>query len=351
MLIARPAVSLPVLAALLAGALLTALLPGCRTRERTEAPPASGPAPLAVGLVFDVGGRGDQSFNDAAFAGLDSARKDLGITYEVMEPGVGGERESALRELAAGRSQLIFGIGFLFSDDIRAVAREFPDKKFACVDMNVAEGDTLPPNLVALKFREEQGSYLVGAIAGLTSKTGVVGFLGGMQIPLIQKFEAGYKAGVKAVRPGARVLVKYTGTTGEAFKDPTKGKEIGLALYAQGADIVFHASGSTGLGLFEAARERDKLAIGVDSDQHHSMPGHVLTSMVKRVDVAVYDTIRHTIEGTFPSGQSLVFGLAEDGVGYVHDQRNAALFGPGAKAAADSLRDRIVAGAITVPSR
>jgi basic membrane protein A len=201
--------------------------------------------------VFDVGGRGDKSFNDAAFAGLERAQRELGIEFVTMETGEGTDREAALRQLAAAGHQLVFGVGFLFSDDIRRLAEEFPDVKFACVDYTVQEGETLPPNLIALKFREEEGSYLVGALAGLLTETGTVGFVGGMEIPLIKKFEAGYRAGVKQVRPDARVLVKYAGSTGNAFKDPTKGKELALAEYHDGADIIFHASGSTGLGVFE----------------------------------------------------------------------------------------------------
>ncbi len=330
---------------------VTLALPACQAQKKSAPSPAGKPGALAVGLVFDVGGRGDKSFNDAAFAGLDSARRELGITYEFLEPGEGGDRESALRQLAAGPSELVFGIGFLFSDDIKSVAREFPAKKFACVDMNVAPGDTLPPNLVALKFREQEGAYLVGALAGLLTKTNTVGFLGGMEIPLIKKFEAGFKAGVTAVRPSARVLVKYAGTTGDAFKNPNKGKEIGLAMYGEGADIVFHASGSTGLGLFEAAKEKNALAIGVDSDQYSSMPGFILTSMVKRVDVAVYDTIKETIGGKFPGGTAEEFGLAQDGVGYVYDADNAGLIPPDVKAKVDELKQEIIAGKILVPSQ
>jgi len=204
---------------------------------------------------------------------------------------------------------------------------------------------------VALKFKEEEGSYLVGALTGLLTKTKTVGFLGGMEIPLIKKFEAGYRAGVEKTAPGAKVLVKYAGATGQAFKDPTKGKELGLAMYGEGADIVFHASGSTGLGLFEAAKEKNALAIGVDSDQYDSMPGHVLTSMVKRVDVAVYQTIRDLKNGSFPGGQVKIYGLAQDGVGYVYDSRNANLIPAPVKAKVDALRDDIIAGRIRVPSQ
>ena len=305
---------------------------------------------LDVGLVFDIGGRGDKSFNDAAFAGLDSAAKHLGIGFEYIEPGEGGDRESALRQLAAGPSQLIFGVGFLFSDDIKTVAQEFPEKQFACVDMNVAEGEVLPPNLVALKFKEEDGSFLVGALTGLVTETNTVGFLGGMEIPLIKKFEAGYTAGVKHVNPNARVLVKYAGAEATAFKNPTKGKELGFAMYGDGADIVYHASGSTGLGLFEAAQERGKLAIGVDSDQFDSMPGHILTSMVKRVDVAVYETIHEVLENRFAGGTVRIYGLAERGVDYVYDANNAALIPASTHEQVEEIRNQIVAGEIKPPS-
>jgi basic membrane protein A len=243
----------------------------------------------------------------------------------------------------------VFGVGFLFSDDIRRLAEEFPDVKFACVDYTVQEGETLPPNLIALKFREEEGSYLVGALAGLLTETGTVGFVGGMEIPLIKKFEAGYRAGVKQVRPDARVLVKYAGSTGNAFKDPTKGKELALAEYHDGADIIFHASGSTGLGVFEAARELDRRAIGGDADQWDEAPGYIVTSMVKRVDNAVFDTIREVSEGRW-SGGVHVFGLAENGVGWVYDANNRGMIPDPVKTQVDSLEARIERGVIEVPA-
>jgi len=300
--------------------------------------------------VFDVGGRGDKSFNDAAAAGLDSAKKTLGVEIATIETGEGTDREAAMRQLAAGGSQLVFGVGFLFSDDIRQLAKEFPNVNFACVDFTVNPNDTLPPNLAALTFREQEGSFLVGALAAKLSKTGKVGFVGGMQIPLIKKFEAGYRAGVHAVNPRAQVIVKYAGTTGAAFKDPTKGKELGLAEFQQGADIIYHASGSTGLGVFEAAKDTRHLAIGVDSDQYDEAPGTVLTSMVKHVEVAVFNTIRDARDGKFKGGVQ-EFGLAENGVGWVYDARNAAQIPAPVKAAVDSLRDAIVAGRIQVPSQ
>ena len=300
--------------------------------------------------MFDVGGRGDKSFNDAAYAGLERAQKELGVEFATLETGEGTDREAQLRQLAAGGSQLVFGVGFLFSDDIRQLATEFPNVKFACVDYTVKEGDTLPPNLAALTFKEQEGSYLVGVLAALLSKTGKIGFVGGMEIPLIKKFEAGYRAGARAADAKVQVLVKYAGTTGAAFKDPTKGKELGLAEYHQGADIIFHASGSTGLGVFEAGRELKKLAIGVDSDQYDEAPGVVLTSMVKHVEVAVFNTIQAVKEQRFQGGVQ-VLGLAENGVGWVYDDRNKALIPDAVKAKVDAFRDQIVAGAIQVPAQ
>jgi basic membrane protein A len=206
------------------------------------------------------------------------------------------------------------------------------------------------PNVESVVFKEQEGSFLVGMIAALTSKTGKVGFVGGMEIPLIKKFEAGYRAGARAADPRVEVLVKYAGTTGTAFKDPTKGKELGLAEYNQGADVIFHASGSTGLGVFEAARERNRLAIGVDADQYAEAPGFILTSMIKRVDTAVFSTIAGLKEGRWQGGVR-EFGLKEDGVGWVYDEHNRALIPAAVKAKVDSFRAEIVAGRIAVPVR
>ncbi len=327
-------------------ALLLLLAAGCAKPAQQGA--ASGSA-FPIGLVFDIGGRGDKSFNDAAYAGLERAQKELGVTFTTLETSEGSDREAQLRQLAAGDAKLVFGVGFLFTDDVKALAREFPDQKFACVDYTVTPNETLPPNLMALKFREEEGSFLVGALAGLLTKTGKVGFVGGMEIPLIRKFQAGFAAGVKAVNPRAQVLVKYAGNTGVAFKDPTKGKELALSEYQAGADIIFHASGSTGLGVFEAARELRKLAIGVDSDQYDEAPGVILTSMVKRVDTAVFDTIRELKAGEWKGGVR-EFGLGDQGVTWVYDDRNKALIPDAVKARVDSLQAAIVAGTIRVPT-
>jgi basic membrane protein A len=341
--------------ALAAAALLLAVLAaGCgkssSTGSTTTTTTSGGTTPVQVGLVFDIGGRGDKSFNDAAYAGLERARTELGAQYTTLETSEGADREAQLRQLAAGPSQVIFGVGFLFSDDVKSLAKEFPDKKFACIDFTVTPGESLPPNLVALTFKEEEGSYLVGALAALVSRTHDVGFVGGMEIPLIQKFQAGYAAGVHAVDPKCAVQVKYAGNTGAAFKDPTKGKELALAEYQAGADIIFHASGSTGLGVFEAARDLHKLAIGVDSDQYHEAPGFILTSMVKRVDTAVFETIKAVKENRYHAGVQHL-GLAEGGVSWVDDANNKALIPDAVKARVDSLQAQIVAGKIVVPTK
>ncbi len=307
---------------------------------------------LKVGLVFDVGGRGDKSFNDAAYRGLERAKKELGISYEYLEPGPGADREAALRQFA-NRTDigLIFGIGFIFTDDITNVAREFPARKFACIDYTYDSSKALPQNLVALEFKEEEGSFLVGALAALLTKTNVIGFVGGMQSPLIKKFEAGYVAGVKYVNPRCDVLISYAGITGEAFKNPGKGKELALGQFERGADIIYHASGVTGLGVFEAAREKHKLAIGVDSDQYLEAPGVVLTSMIKVVDNAVFEIIREEKEGTFRGGRAVLFDVRSKGVDYIYDEHNRSLIPDQIHARVEEIREKVISGEIRVPDR
>lgn len=308
-----------------------------------------------VGLVFDVGGLGDKSFNDGAYEGLLKARDELGAGIEFIEPGDGSDRESGVRLLAAKGNDLVLGIGFMFTDDLNLVAASYPETAFAGVDYALQvdeDGQVIPPphNVLALKFREEEGSFLVGALAALVSKTGTVGFVGGMDIPLIHKFQAGYTAGVQAVCEDCQVLAAYAGVTPVAFKDPGKGKELALAQYARGADIIFHASGSTGLGVFEAARARGKLAIGVDADQWSEAPGFVLTSMVKGVDRAVLEAAREVQAGTFQGGVKHL-GLREGGVDYVYDVHNRALIPQAIRDQVEVLRQEIMAGRIQVPDK
>jgi basic membrane protein A len=334
------------LTALLALGDVLLLLPGARHVQQAS------DAALKVGLVFDVGGRGDKSFNDAAYLGVQRAVEQLHIRAEYIEPGEGSDRESGIRLLAAEGFDLVIGVGFIFSDDLYSVAQEYPKTRFACIDYAKfgPSGFVVPPdNMVALKFREEEGSFLVGALAALTSKSSTLGFVGGMDIPLIHKFEAGFRAGMSHVCNQCKLLVGYAGVTGDAFKNPAKGKELALAQYAAGADIIFHASGSTGLGVFEAAREKTRFAIGVDADQWTEAPGRVLTSMTKQVDVSVFETVRDLQNGKWRGGVR-VFGLRESGVDYVYDARNQPLIPVEAREKVEALRQEIIAGKIAVPS-
>ena len=317
------------------------------------AAPPTGNA-VDVGVVFDLGGRGDKSFNDGAYLGAERAEKELGVRVRFIEPGEGSDRESGLRLLAAEGMDLVIGVGFIFTDDLTQLAKEYPNTRFAGVDYSVAtdkDGKVIPPppNLAALKFREEQGSFLVGALAALVGNSRKVGFVGGMDFPLIQKFEMGYKAGVKKVCPDCVVISQYAGVTPEAFRNPGKGKELALSQYQQGVNVIFHASGSTGLGVFEAARQTGKLAIGVDADQYKEAPGFVLTSMVKGVDNAVFDAVKRVKEGRFVGG-IYQYGLAENGVGYVYDAENEKLIPAAVRARLESLKQDIIAGRIVVPS-
>ncbi|MEW6040023.1 MAG: BMP family ABC transporter substrate-binding protein [Elusimicrobiota bacterium] len=327
---------------MIACSLLFLLSGGCMDQSELKT------APLKVGLVFDVGGRGDKSFNDSAFAGLERAKKGLKIYYEYIEPGEGSDRETALRQFAGQKFDLIFGIGFMFTDDINHIALDFPEIKFACVDYAIIPGKKIPENVIALKFREEEGSYLVGALAAIVSKTKKLGFVGGMDIPLIHKFEAGFKAGARSAVPGCEIFIGYAGVTAEAFKNPAKGKEIAISQFNKGADIIYHASGSTGLGVFEAAREKNTLAIGVDSDQYYEAPGFILTSMVKGVDESVYQTIKDCLDKKFRGGVREL-GLKEKGVGYVYDANNKNLIPEKVIKKVEDLKKEIIAGKIKVP--
>lgn len=325
-------------------ALASAFVPARREEARARGPLAR----FRVGLVFDVGGRGDKSFNDAAYEGISRAARELGVTTEILEPAGAEDREAAMRLFAARGFDLVFGVGFIFSTDINVVASAFPATRFACIDY--APRGAVPPNVAGLIFREEEGSFLVGAVAGLLSKTKHVGFVGGMDIPLIHKFEAGYREGARAVAPGCVVHVAYAGTTPEAFRDPVKGKALAVSQISAGADVLYHASGTTGHGVFEACRDMGVKAIGVDSDQHDEMPGTVITSMIKRGDVAVFDIIEEITRGAFVGGLRS-FGLKQGGVGYVSEGAHGAGIPAEVKARVAELRARIVRGEIRIPER
>jgi basic membrane protein A len=328
-----------------------------------EAPasPSQPAVPVArIGLVFDVGGLGDKSFNDSANRGLERAARELGVHTEYREPANGADRDEYLERFADQGVDLVIGVGFIFTDDITKLARERPNVHFACVDYAfktgpdgkplAADGKPFPPNLVALTFREEEGSFLVGALAALTAKSHVVGFVGGMKIPLIEKFEAGYTAGAKHVCPDCRVLAAYAGLEPKAFADPTMGRELAMSQIGEGAEVIFHASGKTGQGVFRAVTEAGKLAIGVDSDQAYEAPGHVLTSMVKNVDNAVFKAIQDVRDHRFAGGVQEL-GLREGGVSYVYDDGNRELVSAAVRAQVEALRQDVIAGRIVVPSR
>lgn len=331
--------------------LLGALLSGCGSKQ--EPAKQAGPKKLKVGLVFDVGGRGDKSFNDAAFAGLEKAQKEFSDKIEVryLEPAASGEnREQLLRLLAQEKYDLIFGVGFMFTDSIAKVAKDFPQTKFSLVDGYIPDLKDAS-TISCLLFREHEGSFLVGAAAALKSTTGKVGFVGGMKIPLIEKFEAGYMAGAKYINPHIVILSDYIGTTGDAFKDPVKGKELAIKQMKDGADVIFHASGASGIGVLEATSAQKKFAIGVDSDQSLTAPEaqrpYVLTSMLKQVDVAVYDTIKALVNKSFKGGYR-EFGVKDGGVGYAENQFNKKLISD-IKPKLEEIKVKLEKGEIKAP--
>lgn len=296
-----------------------------------------------VGLVLDKGGKDDKSFNSAAYQGAMKAKKELGIDLKYVEATDTNAIESLQRAFAHKGFDLVISIGFAQMEGLKKVAPQFPQTKFAIVDGNVQA-----PNVRALLFEEQEGSFVVGALAEMKSKSPTVGFIGGMEIPLIRRFEMGYEAGVKYINPKAKVIANYVGVSGEAWNNPTKAKELALSQYASGVDVIFVAAGASGTGVFDAAEDQKKLAIGVDSNQDSIKPGFILTSMIKGVDVAVYDTIKQAQAGHFTGGV-MHYGLKEHGVDYTLDKDNQALITPEMKNRADSIEQQIIAGKIQVP--
>ena len=308
-----------------------------------------------VALAFDVGGVGDQSFNDAANRGLQQAIDDGLIeedhTQTLEANNTGSNRDDNVINLSEQGCDLVVAVGFAFSDGINKTAKEFPDVKYAVVDGFADEAE----NVTNLGFKEEEGSFLVGAAAAMKTETGTIGFLGGQQgTGLIEKFQAGYEAGAQAIDPNTEILVEYIGDSVAAFNDPTKGEALAAKMYDGGADVIYHAAGASGSGLFKAAVEADKLAIGVDSDQSLTASPEqrelILTSMLKRVDTAVYDTIKQVSEGEFTTGFQ-VFSLAEDGVDYAVNKYNdnPELLSEDIQAKLDQFKQDIIDGKIKVP--
>lgn len=301
---------------------------------------SAGAALADPALIYDLGGKYDKSFNEAAYGGAEMWAKESGGAYKELEMQSEAQREQALRRLAESGANPIVMTGFAFGDVLNTVAPDYPDTKFAIIDMVVDQ-----PNVRSVVFTEEQGSYLVGMMAAMASKSGTVGFIGGMDIPLIRKFACGYAQGVKAANADAKVVQNMTGTTPSAWNDPVKGSELTKAQIAQGADVIYAAAGGTGIGVLQTAADEKILSIGVDSNQNYLHPGQVLTSMVKRVDNAVYEAFK---AGTDLETGIVVMDLAKNGVGYAMDDNNAALVSPEMKAAVDAAAEKIKSGEITV---
>ena len=253
--------------------------------------------PIKVGLIYDTGGRGDLSFCDASYAGAKKATEKWEIELKEITPGQSTDIERVLRQLARLKYDLIIGVGFLFQDPMTRVAPDFPEVNFAIVDV-----EAKVPNIVSLLFKAHEGTYLVGAIAAMKTKTNKIGFVGGMNVPLLHSFEAGYRAGAHAIHPELEVMVDYAGVTPQAFSDPARGKELAIAQYNKGADVILAAAGATSLGILEAAKENNKFVIWVDANGNHLAPGLVLTSMIKGVELSIYQTIQSVVEGNFAGG-------------------------------------------------
>ena len=304
---------------------------------------SAGAALAEPALIFDLGGKFDKSFNEAAFTGAQRWADETGGSFREIELQSEAQREQALRRFAEAGANPIITMGFAMADPLSSVAPDYPDTKFVVVDVTWIEGD----NIRQIGFAEHEGSYLVGMLAAMASKSGTVGFVGGMDVPLIRHFGCGYAQGVKAVNPEAKIIANMTGTTPAAWNDPVKGSELTKAQISQGADVVYAAAGGTGVGVLQTAADEGILSIGVDSNQNHLHPGKVLTSMLKRVDVAVYDAMK---AGADVETGVFVLGLAEDGVGYALDDNNAALITPEMKASVDAAREKIIAGDLKVTS-
>ena len=324
---------------------------------------------IHVGIVFDIGGKDDRSFNAAAWAGVKCAetgllpdgktscgKATLDIVLRDVEPGNPVSIEPAMRAFAERGYDLVIGVGFAQGPIMQTVARDYPNIHFAIIDGVIFEDDGKTPkaNVASLVFKEHEGSYLVGLIAGMTSKTGTVGFIGGMDIGLIHRFEGGFEQGAQAANPKIQVVQNYVGVTDAAWNNPGKGKEIALAQISKGADVIFTAAGNSGLGAFDAVEQAGKengrathFVIGVDSNQNMVKPGFVLTSMVKRVDNAVYDIVKDVVAHKFQGGFH-VFGLDTDGVGYVIDSNNQKLVSSEAIHAAEEAKKKIIAGQVKV---
>jgi basic membrane protein A len=293
-------------------------------------------------LIYDLGGKFDKSFNEAAYTGAERFREETGIAYRDFEPTNEAQMEQALKRFARKNHDLVLAIGIAYQTPLEKVAPEYPNVRFTAIDVQLDL-----PNVQAVSFRENEGSYLVGMFAALHSKTGKIGFIGGMDIPLIRKFGAGYAQGAQSINPDIVIYENMVGATPSAWNDPIRGGELARSQFAKGSDVIYSAAGPTGLGIIQAAKETGNFAIGVDSNQNHLAPGTVLTSMVKRVDVVVYENMTSANDGTWVSGSS-IRGLKEDGVDYSLDEHNGPLISDEMKAQVDTAKEKIISGEIVV---
>lgn len=289
------------------------------------------------GIVYELGGKFDKSFNEAAWHGIERWKKETGQNVLEFEISAETQREQALRRMAERGASPLLAIGFSQQSAVSKVAKDFPAVRFVIIDEVVKL-----PNVQSVLFKEHEGSFLVGALAAMASKSGKVGFVGGMDVPLIRKFQCGYEQGAKHINPKAETFAAMIGTTGSAWNDPARGGELAKAQFARGVDVIFAAAGGSGTGVYQAAKDAGKLAIGVDSNQNHMQPGTMLTSMVKRVDVAVYEALKSNATGVS------VLGLKEGGVDYALDQNNARLITPEMKKKVEAVRAAIISGEIKV---
>lgn len=293
-------------------------------------------------VVYDFGGKADGSFNQSASEGAERFKKETGVAFREFEITNAAQREQIMAQVARRGATIIVAVGFTQASAVEKVAKQFPKVKFTLIDAVVDL-----PNVQSVNFREQESSFLCGMAAAMASKTGKIGFVGGMDIPLIRKFALGYTEGAKFVNPQVEVLQNMTGTTPTAWNDPTKGAELARSQFGRGVDVVFHAAGATGIGVMRAAKDAGKLSIGCDSNQDHLHPGSVLTSAVKRVDVAVFKAFSEAKNGTWKAGQ-VVLGLAEDGVGYSLDEHNRKLITPEMEKKLEQAKAEIMAGKIKV---
>ena len=294
-------------------------------------------------VIYDMGGKFDKSFNEGVYNGIQKFSDETGVKVMEFEVTNEAQRQQAMEKMVQRGATVVLGVGFAQADAISTVAAANPDVKFSIIDVSWLDH----PNLRQYAFKEQEGSYLVGMAAAMASKTGKVGFVGGMDIPLIRAFGCGYEQGVKAVNANAEVLQNMTGTTPAAWNDPTKGAELTQAQIDRGADVIYQAAGGTGVGVLQAAADAGKLSIGVDSNQNYIHPGSVLTSMLKRVDVAAYEKMKEAMSGNFDTGVRIL-GVKEGGVGWALDEHNAGLITDEMKAAIDAASDKISSGEIMV---